>query len=98
MIDKDIKKYLRLGILAKINEKMGTKFKCINDLVDYAKNLEKEYDLLQQKWLESEYEKSKLVSQIEKTKCCHSCKSHKLNNLKNCQTCDGNYSKWEFSE
>jgi hypothetical protein len=62
------------------------------------KEVKEENELLQQKWLESEYEKSKLVSQIEKMKCCHSCLSHKLNNLKNCQTCDGNYSKWELAE
>ena len=51
----------------------------------------------------TEYQKLKeeneqLKQQNAKMKCCHSCKSHKLNNLKNCQTCDGNYSKWEFSE
>lgn len=39
-----------------------------------------------------------LIAIIEKTKCCHSCQSHKLNNLKNCQTCDGNYSKWELAK
>ena len=66
-------------------------------LKEYQK-VKEENELLQQKWLESEYEKSKLVSQIEKMKCCHSCKSHKLNNLKNCQTCNGNYSKWELAE
>lgn len=43
-------------------------------------------------------ENEKLKQQNAKMKCCHSCKSHKLNNLKNCQTCNGNYSKWEFSE
>lgn len=64
---------------------------------EYQK-VKEENEQLQQKWLESEYEKSKLVSQIEKMKCCHSCKSHKLNNLKNCQICDVDYSKWEFSE
>ena len=51
----------------------------------------------------TEYQKLKeeneqLKQQNAKMKCCHSCKSHKLNNLKNCQTCNGNYSKWEFSE
>ena len=50
----------------------------------YIKGLEKENEQLKQ--------------QIEKTKCCHSCKSHKLNDLKNCQTCDENYSKWELAE
>ena len=101
MIDKDIKKYLRLGMLAKINEKMGTKFKCINDLVDYAKNLEKEHDLLQQKWLESEYEKSKLVSQIEKMKCCGNCKHCDSDNPcrfhRENRQCD-NYGFWELAE
>lgn len=43
-------------------------------------------------------ENEKLRQQIEKMKCCHSCKSHKLNNLKNCQTCDVNYSNWELAE
>ena len=36
--------------------------------------------------------------QIEKMKCCHSCQSHKLNDLRNCQTCDGNYSKYVLAE
>ena len=47
---------------------------------------------------ELEKENEQLKQQIEKMKCCHSCKSHKLNNLKNCQTCDVDYSKWEFAE
>lgn len=37
------------------------------------KEVKEENELLQQKWLESEYEKSKLVSQIEKMKCCANC-------------------------
>ena len=52
--------------------------------------------LLANKELKEENEK--LKQQNAKMKCCHSCKSHKLNNLKNCQTCNGNYSKWELAE
>lgn len=47
---------------------------------------------------ELEKENEQLKQQIEKTKCCHSCKSHKLNDLKNCQTCDDNYSGWRLAE
>lgn len=43
-------------------------------------------------------ENEQLKAQIEKMKCCHSCESHKSENLKNCQTCDENYSKWELAE
>lgn len=39
-----------------------------------AKEVQKENEQLQQKWLESEFEKSKLVSQVEKMKCCENCK------------------------
>lgn len=39
-----------------------------------------------------------LKQKLEEMKCCHSCQSHKLNDLKNCQTCDGNYSNWELAE
>lgn len=42
-------------------------------LTEYQK-VKEENEQLQQKWLESEYEKSKLVSQIEKMKCCGNCK------------------------
>lgn len=44
-------------------------------LKEYQK-VKEENEQLQQKWLESEYEKSKLVSQIEKMKCCENCKHH----------------------
>lgn len=44
-------------------------------LTEYQK-VKEENESLQQKWLESEYEKSKLVSQIEKMKCCENCKHH----------------------
>lgn len=44
-------------------------------LTEYQKAKE-ECEQLQQKWLESDYEKSKLVSQIEKMKCCENCKHH----------------------
>lgn len=42
-------------------------------LTEYQKAKE-ECEQLQQKWLESDYEKSKLVSQIEKMKCCKNCR------------------------
>lgn len=42
-------------------------------LTEYQKAKE-ECEQLQQKWLESDYEKSKLVSQIEKMKCCENCR------------------------
>ena len=66
---------------------------------EYQKAKE-ENELLQQKWLESEYEKSKLVSQIEKMKNCHNCKHsyhdryHTLQCIRNCI----NFDKWELAE
>lgn len=39
---------------------------------EYQK-VKEECEQLQQKWLESEYEKSKLVSQNEKLRCCQNC-------------------------
>lgn len=66
-------------------------------LIEYQK-LKDRYEALEET---NEYQNDaicRLQKQIEKMKCCHSCKSHKLNNLKNCQTCDGNYSKWELAE
>lgn len=53
--------------------------------------LEKENEKLKQ-------ENEQLKGQVENTKYCHDCQSYKLNNLKNCQICDDNYSKWEQAE
>lgn len=66
---------------------------------EYQK-VKEENELLQQKWLESEYEKSKLVSQIEKMKRCENCKHsyhdryHTLQCIRNCI----NFDKWELAE
>lgn len=54
--------------LSNIGEAIGT------IALEYIVKIEKENQQLKQKWLESEYEKSKLVSQIEKMKCCQNCK------------------------
>ena len=68
-------------------------------LTEYQK-VKEENEQLQQKWLESEYEKSKLVSQIEKVKCCENCKHsyhdryHTLQCIRNCI----NFDKWELAE
>ena len=66
-----------------------------------AKELEEENEQLQQKWLDSEYEKSKLVSQIQKMKCCGNCR------LRGAECvalehqgiiCDKTRDKWELAE
>lgn len=66
-------------------------------LTEYQK-LDEENKQLAKRICELQSDLSRAKSQIEKMKCCHSCKSHKLNDLKNCQTCDDNYSNWEFAE
>ena len=71
-------------------------------LTEYQK-VKEENELLQQKWLESEYEKSKLVSQIEKMKCCRNCKYWNVpDDVFNtpCEECDvcKDFNKWELAE
>ena len=66
-------------------------------LIEIKELKDNEMRLKQENFFSQEKVK-RLQKQIEKMKCCHSCKSHKLNNLKNCQTCNGNYSKWELAE
>lgn len=68
-------------------------------LTEYQK-VKEENEQLQQKWLESEFEKSKLVSQIEEMKCCENCRHsyhdryHNLQCICNCI----NFDKWELAE
>ena len=71
-------------------------------LTEYQK-VKEENEQLQQKWLESEYEKSKLVSQIEKMKCCRNCKYWNVpDDVFNtpCEECDvcKDFNKWELAE
>lgn len=42
MTKEDINDYLRLAIMEDVNKRLGKNFECVNDLIDYAKNLEKE--------------------------------------------------------
>lgn len=70
-------------------------------LTEYQK-VKEENESLQQKWLESEYEKSKLVSQNEKLKSCYNCKHYKVGDT----TCKKNkphnnrgcFKDWELAE
>lgn len=65
-------------------------------LIEYQK-VKEENEQLQQNWLESEYERSKLVSQIEKMKCCYLCKKVyecAFADVFNFHCCD----KWELAE
>lgn len=68
-------------------------------LKEYQK-VKEENELLQQKWLESEYEKSKLVSQIEKMKNCYNCNKYSKEFDSISSMCFGckNKSKWELDE
>lgn len=76
----------------------------IKELKEHCDELElinqkvmEENEQLQQKWLESEYEKSKLVSQIDKMKCCYLCKNVNecaFADVFNFHCCD----KWKLAE
>jgi hypothetical protein len=80
--------------LSNIGEAIGT------IALEYIVDLEKENEQLQQKWLESEYEKSKLVSQIEKMKRCENCKHsyHDRYHTLQCRSNCINFDKWEIAE
>lgn len=67
----------------------------IDDLEQENEQLRQENEQLQQKWLSSEYEKAKLVSQIEKMKCCFNC-DKPIKHL-DCGDCL-NGSNWELEE
>lgn len=47
MTREDINNYLRLCIMEEVNKRLGKNFECVNDLIDYAKNLEKENEQLE---------------------------------------------------
>ena len=72
-----------------------------NDIANGLKEFTKELLFTSLRLLANEElkdENEQLKEQIEKTKCCHSCKSHKEDTFKKCQTCDTNYSNWELAE
>ena len=66
------------------------------------REIQKENEQLQQKWLDSEYEKSKLVSQIKKMECCENCDGWDYipnTGERDCiETCCSNRSNWRLRD
>lgn len=48
MTNEDINDCLRLAIMEEVNKRLGKNFECVNDLIDYTKNLKKENEQLKQ--------------------------------------------------
>ena len=97
-LKEEFKKYLKDSSDYYDPREPITDRKLLQMWLDCAEPREKKITKLECQVNKLKEENEQLKAQIEKMKCCHSCKSHKLNNLKNCQTCDGNYNKWEFVE
>ena len=72
------------------------------DLLKEKEQLKQENEQLQQKWLDSEYEKSKLVSQIKKMECCENCDGWDYipnTGERDCiETCCSNRSNWRLRD